>query len=289
MHATATASSRTARRTGHRRNKVAIAHYNDDRGQAREIVCMAGVDGSTLVVDGLADTLTDMRLLAHLSADEPADNAYVVCALYLADQRRLRSRALTREDLHGAPEGEPSTPAHLEHAAGQLADANGVGYVLAATANGQLRWHRCVPHHCAKPVTLREVIGGMQSYEPARSFSEIAILARSDHSEVSVARLRAELERLQGSHIVLNRGLREAVLNAVKQSDVSLSEIAIRCGRIKREESGKESGETSWLARRIGLLPEGGREAPTPWVSSHVLALIARQGLGVAPREVEVG
>jgi hypothetical protein len=91
-----------------------------------------------------------------------------------------------------------------------------------------------------------------------------------------------------GSHIVLNRGLREAVVDAVTCNAVTLSEIAIRCGRIKREENGKESGETSWLARRIGLLPEGGHEAPTPWVSSHVLALIARDGLGVAPREVEV-
>ncbi|HEV2980807.1 MAG TPA: hypothetical protein VGX51_05205 [Solirubrobacteraceae bacterium] len=244
------------------------------------------------MIDSRADTLGDARLLAHLSADEPPKNAHVVCALYLADQRRLRCRALTRGDLHGPPEGQPSAPTNLEHTAKQFADDNGVSYVLAATANGQqpvqLRWHRCVPHYSAKPLTLRQVIGALQSYEPARSLSEGAIRARSDRSEVSLAQLRAELDRLQGSHIVLNRGLREAVLDAVKHNDVTLSEIAIRCGRIKREEHGKESGETSWLARRIGLLSEGGHEAPTPWVSSDVLALIARQGLGVAPREVEL-
>ena len=31
----------------------------------------------------------------------------------------------------------------------------------------------------------------------------------------------------------------------------------MRCGRAKRDSSGNESGETSWLARRVGLLPEG--------------------------------
>ena len=51
---------------------------------------------------------------------------------------------------------------------------------------------------------------------------------------------------------------------------------------------GNESGETSWLARRLRLLPEGGRERATPWIHSDVLELIARDGLGVSPREVEV-
>ena len=48
------------------------------------------------------------------------------------------------------------------------------------------------------------------------------------------------------------------------------------------------SGETSWLGRRIGVLAEAGASAPTPWVSSEVLALIARRGLNVAPCEVEL-
>jgi hypothetical protein len=66
-----------------------------------------------------------------------------------------------------------------------------------------------------------------------------------------------------------------------------MSEIAMRCGRIKRDATGNESGETSWLARRLGLLPEGGRRHLTPWIHSDVLALIARDGLGLSPREVE--
>jgi len=67
-----------------------------------------------------------------------------------------------------------------------------------------------------------------------------------------------------------------------------MSEIAIRCGRVKRDRQGNESGETSWLARRLGLLPEGGQRIPTPWVHSDVLGLIARRGLGLSPREVEL-
>jgi len=67
-----------------------------------------------------------------------------------------------------------------------------------------------------------------------------------------------------------------------------MSEIAIRCGRLKRDRKGNESGETSWLARRLGLLPEGGQSTTTPWIHSDVLALITRRGLGISPREVEL-
>ena len=34
--------------------------------------------------------------------------------------------------------------------------------------------------------------------------------------------------------------------------------------------------------------PESGKDTPTPWVRSDVLALIARRGLGVSPHEVEL-
>ena len=101
--------------------------------------------------------------------------------------------------------------------------------------------------------------------------------------------LRTELARVLRSPIVLNRGVREAVLARVGRGETTMSEIAIRCGRLKKDPKGHRSGETSWLARRIGLLPEGGHRTPTPWVHSDVLALIAREGLGVAPREVELG
>ena len=87
---------------------------------------------------------------------------------------------------------------------------------------------------------------------------------------------------------MLNRRLRLLVLAKVERRELSMSEIAIRCGRVKRDRRGNESGETSWLARRLGLLPEGGQSTPTPWIHTDVLALIARSGLDVSPREVEL-
>ncbi len=81
------------------------------------------------------------------------------------------------------------------------------------------------------------------------------------------------------SKIVLNRGLRQAVLAAAAAQGLSMSEIAVRCGRVKHDSKGKESGETSWLARRLGIAPEGGESTPTPWIHSDVLALIARRSL----------
>jgi hypothetical protein len=60
------------------------------------------------------------------------------------------------------------------------------------------------------------------------------------------------------------------------------------CGRIKHDRRGNGSGETSWLARRVGLLPSTPGDRPNPWVHSDTLALIARDGLGIAPREVEL-
>ena len=145
------------------------------------------------------------------------------------------------------------------------------------------------PQHSptGEPVSVREAIGDLERYEPsARSRRRLSARGRRDDS-ISTAVLRAELSRVRESPIVLNRGLREAVLAAVEREGLSLSEIAMRCGRLKRDAAGNCSGETSWLARRLGLMPEGGREQPTPWVHSDVLALIARDGLGLSPREVE--
>ena len=132
------------------------------------------------------------------------------------------------------------------------------------------------------------VIGAVESYEPMRTITEQAIALHEEDHSVSVTRLRSELERLDASPVVLNRRLREAVLDAVDRDGTSMSEIALRCGVVKRDHRGKLSGETSWLARRIGIMPEGGEKAITPWIHSEVLGSIARKGLRVSPREVEL-
>jgi hypothetical protein len=279
------------------RSATFLGRYTDPNGLQRELVSVPGARGSALVIDRLTGGLGDERLVAHLWADEPAQNASIVAALYLADARGRRCRALTDDDLRSAPPGsvvEEQTPTNESHVepCSALMDSHGFVYELVAQTFGrikEMRWHRRSPDGSAESSTLREVIGALESYEPARTLTARALRVHRDDPGISVTSLRAELERITSSHIVLNRQLREAVLAAVRRDGTTLSEIAIRCGRIKHDARGKESGETSWLARRIGVLPEGGHEAPTPWVSSDVLALIAREGLGIAPREVEPG
>jgi hypothetical protein len=155
----------------------------------------------------------------------------------------------------------------------------------------ELRWLAHPPDEgdCEpQPVSVREVIGALESYEPVRALTLEALALYGRIGGVSTAVLRAELVRILHSPIVLNRRLRTVALATMERETLSISEIAIRCGRVKLDRRGNESGETSWLARRLGILPEGGRKSPTPWIHSDVLGLIARRGLGVSPHEVEL-
>lgn len=256
-----------------------------------------GCEGSALVVDRDAATHGDQRLVAHLWPDEPSENAALVCASYLDQLRRggCRCRPLVRADLCTPPapdHGEAGLLAGGGELERELVDRLGRMYRLQALHTGmsipELRWRRHSPRAREETLTVsaREAVAALESYEPVLRITRRA-LARAGHA-VSVAVLRAELTRVRLSPIVLNRGLREAALMRIEREHLSLSEIATRCGRVKRDASGNESGETSWLARRLGLMPEGGKGAPTPWIHSDVLALIARRGLGLSPREVEL-
>jgi hypothetical protein len=263
--------------------------------QRRMILARVRADGSTLVIDCVEDTMTDQRLVAQLPADEPAENARLMCDMYLADDPRGRCRALTVEDLDDAePHDAADGTLEAECQRSSVCDAEGHIYRIRELQVNErlkeLRWTRSIHQGREEPsdaVGLRDVVARVQDYEPARSMTAAAILAARD-TGISVCRLAAELDRLVCSPIVLNRGLREAVQARLTRGEMSMSEIAIRCGRVKRDHHGNTSGETSWLARRIGLIPEGGQTRPTPWVSSTVLALIARDGLGISPLEVEL-
>jgi hypothetical protein len=154
-----------------------------------------------------------------------------------------------------------------------------------------LRWCQRDPRQIPgrlQPLSLRETIARVESYEPMVTLTRRSLAVHRDDAGVSTSVLGAELTRVQESPIVLNRRLREVVLGALDRQGLSMSEIAIRCGRVKRDCNGNESGETSWLARRLGLLPESGQSKPTPWIHSDVLGLIARRGLAISPREVEL-
>jgi hypothetical protein len=275
--------------------------YTDAAGRAREVIAGRRGDGCVLVVDRDALTLGDRRLVAHLTVDEPVENAALVCAHYLQDAHRGRCRRVTAEDLSGRPlpeDGEEfrgcAREIDLETPSGCAGEGAIYRLELACTnsAARELRWcrhPRQTDPAAAMLVCLREAVGSLESYEPVCGLTDAALARYRDDASVSTTVLRSELERLRESPIVLNRGLRQTVLVAIERNGLSLSEIATRCGRVKRDAKGNTSGETSWLARRVGLLPESGSSRPTPWIHSDVLALIARNGLGISPREVELG
>jgi hypothetical protein len=298
-------------RSKRRTDRDVLGRYTSSAGCPREIVARAGHAGSTLVIDRDAGTREDRRLVARLEPDEPAGNAALVCRHYLSDPHGRWCRPVSAEDLRTVAAGvglsAETAPADAcealadrdcdsLHLACALVDRHGQSYRLGLVHSRlsipELRWLRPAAHEPTRqcrPVSVREVVACLESYEPARARTADALARHRDDPEVSVAVLRAELERMDASRIVLNRGLRCAVLNAVHTQGLSMSEIALRCGRVKRDARGNASGETSWLARRVGISPEGGAREPTPWVHSDVLALIARTGLGISPREVELG
>jgi hypothetical protein len=281
------------------RDQRVLGRYTDEQGHAREVIARGAAAGSTLVVDRDHATHGDPRLVAHLAADEPCENAALICERYLEHPvaTRRRCRLLTAEDARIAPFAESADgsvdPPRYE---AQPVDRRGCLYRLELVRSGmsipELRWRRHPPQAGGEGegevVSAREAVAALQSYEPVCALTLGGLSRHAGGEEVSTAVLRLELARVRESPIVLNRRLREVVLATVTRHELSMSEIALRCGRVKRDRRGNESGETSWLARRLGLLPEGGHSDPTPWIHSDVLALIARRGLGVSPREVEL-
>ncbi len=272
-------------------------YADPESGEARELVTVRGAGGSTLLIDRRASTYADARLIAHLAADEPPDNAHIICEMYLADETRGRCRRVTPQDLelHPPIPSPPTSRAAPQPSDTPLLAATGDRYRIRAVCDGDhgraLRWTRTRhdgPEDDFAVLTLRDVVGGLEDYEPARALTIAALADPDGRNCSSVCALRAELRRLDDSSIRLNRRLREAVQRTVARGDVTLSEIALRCGRLKRDRRGNVSGETSWLMRRIGVLPEGGETTPTPWIHSDTLALIAREGLGAYPNEIEL-
>ena len=275
-----------------------LACYLDREGHKRELVALDGHFGSVLVLDRDGATLCDRRLVAHLAGDEPRENAMIVCRQYMEDPDGRWCRAVLPEDLEIAPFAESrdcdSGPT-LDRDEASVTDRHGNCYRLALISNehciAQWRWTMRSASACEdawEPASMRDVIAALESYEPMRALTERIITLCGEDPSISVTRIRHEFDRLCSSPLVLNRGLREAVLNTIDRDAASMSEIALRCGIVKRDRRGNVSGETSWLARRIGVMPEGGQKTTTPWIHTDVLATIARKGLGISPREVEL-
>jgi len=276
-----------------------LGRYIAAKARLRQVVALPGAKGSVLVVDCDATTLGDCRLVAHLAADEPPENAAIVCNHYLRDVTGQWCRRVTPDDLQSVPFAEAqgqNLAAEATPGVTALTDRRGYKYRLelcpADMSIPELRWHRCSPAadgEPPEPISVRDAIASLESYEPVRTLTQRVLAVHRDDPALSTAMLRSEHARMETSQIVLNRGLRRAVLATAAAQDLSMSEIAARCGKVKQDSKGKRSGETSWLARRLGLAPESGKNTPTPWIHTDVLALIARCGLGVSPREVELG
>jgi hypothetical protein len=268
---------------------TACERYSADDGP-RELVILDGAGGSRLLVDRRESDGADPRLLAHLAGDEPDENAWLVCREFLAGERR-GARRLEPGDFGGRGEGEHRSEASATFRPRVLSDEAGRRYLLRPGGDPlELRWRRETPGGRTETVTLsaRDVVGALEAYEPVCAITRAAVARYRNDRGISVSTLSVELRRIESSPIVLNRRLREAVLDAVRDHGTSFSAIAMSCGRIKRDHRGNGSGETSWLARRVGLLPSSPGGGPNPWVHTDTLALIARQGLGIAPREVEL-
>jgi hypothetical protein len=267
-----------------------LGTYRDREGRERALIARPGVGGSVLVIDQDAQTLTDRRLVAHLAADEPDINAQVVAEVYLDDDAGRGARALDDRDWATLPGGREPPDEPEPPAPGELRDPRGRGYRLAAVDHHsygrQTRWLRRAGRRRLQTVSLRTVVGALEAYEPARALTRAALRRAPNHSEVHT--LARELDLLERSPLILNRALREAVQRRVRSGELSLSCIAARCGRGKCSATGLRIGDTTWLQRRLGVLPEHGSSEPTPWIHTDVLALIAREGLGVEPREVEL-
>jgi hypothetical protein len=267
---------------------VACARYTA-ADEDRELVLVSAAAGSRLLIDRRIVDCGDPRLLAHLSSDEPDDNALLVCREFLAGASRS-ARPLRATDFETSPEDPREADAREPFVPTVLVDASGHRYSLRALGiPRELRWQReARGGRIARRISARDVVAALEDYEPVCTLTRAAVARYRLDRRVSVAVLAVELRRIESSPIVLNRRLREAVLEAVRDDGVSLSAIAMACGRVKHDRRGNGSGETSWLARRVGLLPSGAAGRPNPWVHTDTLGLIARDGLGLAPREVEL-
>ena len=241
-----------------------LGRYTErDTEARREIAHLPIADGSVLVVDRLSGTHGDARLLARLAADEPDENAQILCALYLEDESRGRCRPVTAADLDAAPTTETPDACAVR----ELRDDDGILYRVQTVAMDrrfpELRWTRSIlalPAERFETVRLREVIARFEDYEPARSITAHALAThRSDRTSQPAAWRPSS----RGS---LRARSSSTVGYAKPSSHVSPGAIDDERDRhsLRPRQAGpsrQTSGETSWLARRIGLA-SGGRGGP---------------------------
>ncbi len=164
-----------------------LGRYAERDGSPREVIARGGAAGSVLVIDRQRATRDDPRLVAHLAADEPQENAELVCRFYIRDLAAGcgRCRPVAAEDMSAAPLADPwdsevGTPATAGGMA--LRDRRGRSYVLEPLPSRmsipELRWCRHEPAAgTGEPVSVREAVAALESYEPVRALTVRALVA----------------------------------------------------------------------------------------------------------------
>jgi phage baseplate assembly protein W len=250
--------------------------YADEDDVRREVVIYERPDQGALVIDRNNETHDNARLVGELARDEPDINAALLAQMWLEcplEQRRAAPYSGT------LPQQLPA----------QLDTADGT-YRIAVVSRGErigsdLRWVCQHPGSDKVATTLREVVAALEAYEPAVAMTEAAIATIPDDTDGGHSVLAREIARLRGSRRVLNRRLREAILAEVAHG-TSLAEIAARCGRVEIAANGVVKGESSWVARRVGLAGDG-HGAPRRWIDVDVLAQIA-DAISLTAADVEL-
>ena len=96
---------------GPRKESTFLGAYTNDGGRRREVIVTNAAGGSTLVIDRDALTRLDERLVAHIPADEPAENPYVMCELYFEDRQGRYCRRVSAHDRETPQPTIEHTPA----------------------------------------------------------------------------------------------------------------------------------------------------------------------------------
>ncbi len=150
-----------------------LATFRDSRGGEREVLARPGAFGTVAVIDRAAGCRQDSVLVAELFPEEPAGNADLICALYVADCARRQLRC-----AHHNPARDPAPPIDEQRgraggkgAPEELSDAAGQLYRLELTRTKmtipELRWLRAPAAGCrGDAVSVRDVVAALQSYEP---------------------------------------------------------------------------------------------------------------------------
>ncbi len=280
--------SRPAARRVHRscRARLVLQRYRAPDGAAREVIAFAAHGWEHAGARPRGGDAGDARLVAHLAADEPVD------------QRAGRLRPLRgRSPLAGAaarcrgrwsmttcaaprcptPRRAPCrsrTQSPRRRARRPPSSRRGARRRSASRSCAGCASRPTVSVGPALLVSVRDVVGALQDYEPVRN------LTRRGHpppprrpGACSVAVLRTELARIAASPIVLNRRLREQVVQTLARdgTEHERDRGPLRAGQARparqRQRRDELAGATSRAAargRRAGAHARGSTRRFSP-------------------------